>query len=177
LLLSLAPGSGEGLRVVKLTPVPAVNAPVLFSANAPNAPAFEALAPDGTRQRLTATDAATADGAAWQAGFTPRQTGIWEVHATDASGRQASVRFPVAEKLVSAESLDLPADVTGMQQLAESTGGTLVRDPGDFQLPVEPAAGSVAKTPQPLWNSGVLLLAMLGLYSTELITRRRFKLL
>ena len=34
LLLSLAPASGEGLRVVKLTPSPAVNAPALFSANA-----------------------------------------------------------------------------------------------------------------------------------------------
>ena len=177
LLLSLSPASGEGLRVVKLTPSPAINAPVLLSANAETAPAFEAVSPGGARQRLTATDAATADGPAWQASFTPTATGKWEVRAMDASGRQARVVFPVGEKTASAELLNLPADVAGMRQLAESTGGTLVQAAADFQAPVEAAAKPVAKMPEPLWNSSVLLAAMLGLYSTELIARRRNKLL
>ena len=177
LLLSLAPASGEGLRVVKLTPSPAVNAPVLFSANAEAAPAFEAVSPGGARQRMTVSDASTADHPAWVAGFAPTMTGRWEVRATDAAGRQARVAFPVGEKPVSVELLNLPADVAGMRQLAESTGGALLDDATAFQPPGETATKPPAKTPEPLWNSGGLLLVMLGLYATELIARRRCKLL
>lgn len=177
LLLSLAPATGEGLRVVKLTPTPAVNTPALFAVKSEKPPVFEAVSPTGARQRLPVTDAATADGAAWQAGFKPATTGLWEVHATDAAGRQARVVFPVGDKPASAELLNLPPDISGMKQLAESTGGALVRDAADFQVPVEPAARPAMKTPEPLWNSGLLLVVMLGLYATELITRRRNKLL
>jgi hypothetical protein len=177
LLLSLAPATGEGLRVVKLTPLPAVNAPALFAVKAENPPAFEAVSPAGARQRLTVTDAATADGPAWQAGFKPATTGIWEVRATDAAGRQARVVFPVGEKPAAAELLNLPPDVAGMKQLAEGTGGALVQEATDFQMPVESAARPALKTPEPLWNSGLLLMVMLGLYATELIARRRWKLL
>ncbi len=177
LLLSLTPASGEGLRVVKLTPSPAVNAPVLFSANAEAAPAFEAVSPSGARQQMTVSDASTADHPAWVAGFAPTITGRWEVRATDAAGRLAHVVFPVGEKSASAELLNLPADVSGMRQLAESTGGALVQDAADFQTPMETAAKPPAKTPEPLWNSGMLLVVMLGLYATELITRRHYKLL
>ena len=177
LLLSLAPASGEGLRVVKLTPSPAVNAPAMFVVNAEKPPALEAVSPDGARQRLAVTDAATPDGPAWQTSFTPTTTGRWEVHATDASGRLARVVFPVGEKPASVELLNLPADVAGMRQLAESTGGALLDDATAFQSPAETAAKPPAKTPEPLWNSGGLLLVMLGLYATELIARRRCKLL
>lgn len=177
LLFSLAPATGEGLRVVKLTPSPAVNAPVRFAVNAENPPALEATSPAGARQRLTVTDAATVDGPAWQASFTPTVTGRWEVRATDAAGRQARVAFPVGGKPVSAESLNLPADVAGMKQLAESTGGALVQDATDFQSPMETTARPAVKTPEPLWDSGLLLVVMLGLYATELIARRRCKLL
>jgi hypothetical protein len=177
LLLSLSPATGEGLRVVKLTPSPAINAPVLFSANAEAAPVFEAVSPGGARQRLTVQDASTGDHPAWVAGFAPSSKGRWEVRATDASGRQARVVFPVGEKPASAELLNLPADVAGMKQLAESTGGALVQDAADFQAPLETAAKPAMKTPEPLWNSGLLLVVMLGLYATELIARRRNKLL
>ena len=177
LLLSLAPTSGEGLRVVKITPSAAVNAPVLFSANAEAAPTFEAISPGGARQRMTVSDASTAEHPAWVAGFAPTATGRWEVHATDAAGRQARVVFSVGQKPISAELQNLPADVAGMKQLAESTGGALVQDATDFQAPLEAIAKPVSKTPEPLWNSSVLLVAMLGLYSTELIARRRWKLL
>jgi len=177
LLLSLAPATGEGLYLVKLTPSPAVNAPALFVVNAENAPALEALSPTGMRQQLTVVDAATADGPAWQASFTPTTTGRWEVRATDAAGRQARVVFPVGNKPASAELLNLPTDVAGMKQLAESTGGALVQDAADFQTPMETATRPPTKTPEPLWNSGLLLVVMLGLYATELIARRRCKLL
>jgi hypothetical protein len=42
---------------------------------------------------------------------------------------------------------------------------------------METAAKPAMKTPEPLWNSGLLLVVMLGLYATELIARRRNKLL
>ena len=177
LLLSVAPGSGQGFRVMKLTSSPAANSPILFSANSEKAPVFEAVSPGGARQRLTATDTASTNGAAWQTSFTPTTTGRWELRATDASGRQAHLMFPVGERPASAELLNLPADLAGMRQLAESTGGALVQDAADFQLPVEPAGAPPAKTPEPLWNSSVLLALMLGAYATELIARRWCKLL
>jgi hypothetical protein len=177
LLLSLAPATGEGFRLEKLTASPAVNAPVLFSANAEAAPVFEEVSPSGVRRRMTVADASTADHPAWVAGFAPTTIGRWEVRATDASGRQARVVFPVVEKPASTELLNLPTDVAGMKQLAESTGGALVQDATDFQTPVENTSKPAVKTPEPLWNSGMLLVVMLGLYSTELIARRRWKLL
>ena len=177
LLLSLAPATGEGFRVVKLTPSPAVHMPALISANTENAPVFEAVSPTGARERLKATDAATVDGPAWQARFTPTTTGRWEVSATDIGGRQARVVFPVGKKPPSAEMLSLPPDLDGMKELAELTGGALVQDASDFQMPMESVAKPRARAPEPLWDSGLLLLVMLGLYATELIARRRWKLL
>jgi hypothetical protein len=44
-------------------------------------------------------------------------------------------------------------------------------------MPMESAAKPQAKSPEPLWNSGLWLAAMLGLYSVELIARRHWKLL
>lgn len=179
LLLSLAPAAGAGLHVVRLTEAPAVNAPAIFAvtAAAENPPKLEAVAPSGASQRLTVTDAATPDGPVWQASFTPTTTGRWEVRATDAAGRMAHVVFPVAEKSASAELLNLPADLAGMRQLAESTGGALVDGTTLFQPSQEAAAKPPAKLPEPLWNSGALLGFVLGLYGTELIVRRRCKLL
>lgn len=177
LLLSLAPSTGEGFRVVKLTPSPAVNAPALFSANTENAPLFEAVSPSGARKRLAVTDAATTDGPAWQAEFAPTSTGRWEVDATDTDGQQARVEFPVAEMPASAAMVILPPDLAGMKELAEITGGALVQDATDFQAPIERPAKPRVKAPEPLWDSSALLLVMLGLYATELIARRRWKLL
>jgi hypothetical protein len=177
LLLSLAPATGEGFRVVKLTPSPVVNMPVLVSANTENAPIFEAVSPTGGRERMAVTDAGTVDGPVWQATFTPPTIGPWEVDATDTEGRQARVVFPVGKKPSAAEMQNLPPDLTGMRQLAELTGGALIQDPTDFQMPMELAAKPRVKAPEPLWDSGMLLVVMLGLYATELIARRHWKLL
>ena len=177
LLLSLAPTSGQGFRVMKLTALPTVNTPAVFLANTETAPAFEAVSPGGKQQRLTASDESTTNGRAWQASFTPTMAGRWKLRATDSSGREAHLAFPVTEKPVSAELLNLPADLTGMKQLAESTGGALVQEAADFQSRVEPTGAVPPKTPEPLWNSSVLLGLMLTAYVTELIARRFCKLL
>ena len=85
--------------------------------------------------------------------------------------------FPVGEKTASAELLNLPADLDGMRHLAEITGGALVDGTTWFQPSQEAAARPPAKLPEPLWNSGALLMFVLGLYAAELILRRRCKLL
>jgi hypothetical protein len=177
LLLSLAPASGQGFRVMKLTASPSVNAPAVFVANTEAAPAFEAVSPGGKRQQLTVSDESSTNGRAWQATFTPTTAGRWELHATDSSHREARLVFPVGEKPVSSELLNLPSDLTGMKQLAESTGGALVREAADFQSRMEPTNPTPPKAPEPLWNSSVLLGLMLVAYATELISRRFCKLL
>lgn len=177
LLLSLAPSSGQGFRVMKLTASPTVNAPAVFLANTETAPSFEAVSPAGKRQRLSVSDESSTNGRAWQVSFTPTMAGKWELHATDSSHRAARLVFPVAEKPVSSELLNLPSDLAGMKQLAESTGGALVREASDFQSRLEPTATVPPKTPEPLWNSSVLLGLMLAAYVTELIARRFCKLL
>jgi len=180
LLLSLAPATGQGFQVAKLTALPAVNVPAVFSITAAvgaSPPKLEALSPSGGRQRLTVVEAGDAAGPGWQASFIPTTTGRWEVRALDAAGHTAGVAFTVAKKNSSTEMLNLPADLAGMQQLAESTGGALVEPTTVFPSFWETAAKPPAKLPEPMWNSGVLLLVLLGFYTTELILRRRFKLL
>ena len=135
------------------------------------------MSPAGKQQRLTASDESNTNGRAWQASFTPTAAGRWELRATDSAGREAHLIFPVAEKPVSAELLNLPSDLTGMKQLAESTGGALVREVPDFQSRLEPTNAAPAKAPEPLWNSSVSLALMLAAYATELIARRFCKLL
>ena len=180
LLLSLAPEGAEGLRLTRLTPSPAVNAPATFSiskASLADSLKLECVSPKGAHRQLTATEVAVADGSELQASFTPTTTGRWTVVATDASGRAAGVTFPVTEKSTSAELSNVPADLVGMRQLAESTGGALVDETTAFELSAEAPAKPLEKLPAPLWNSGVLLLVLLGFYAAELILRRRCKLL
>jgi hypothetical protein len=180
LLLSLAPETGEGFRLTRLTASAAVNAPVVFSvdnAAAAESLRIEAVSPSGTHQPLTVTEVQDADGSSFRTSFTPPKTGRWEVRATDASGRAAGLTFPVAEKSSSAELSNLPADVAGMGQLAESTGGSLIDANTVLEPPAESAGKPTERLPQALWNSGPVWLVLLGLYATELILRRRWKLL
>jgi hypothetical protein len=179
LLLSLAPGAGEGLRLTRQTESPAVNAPAVFSVitAGENPPRMEAVSPAGNVQRLSLSDTANANGPGWQTAFTPATSGRWEIRATDAGGHAARLVFPVGEKSSSAELMNLPADLAGMRQLAESTGGALVDGTTRFQTSQETSLRPMAKLPEPLWNSGFLLLVALGLYATELSLRRYWKLL
>jgi hypothetical protein len=180
LFLSLTAPPADGLRLCRLTASPAIGTPVALaiSGASPGGLArLEAVSPRGDRQALSATEAAEADDSALQAAFTPNLTGRWEVHATDASGQTASVTFPVAAGSASAELSNLPADLDDMRSLAESTGGSLVDGPATFDHPVEGPAKPPERLPEPLWNSALVLTALLGFYATELILRRRWKLL
>jgi hypothetical protein len=190
LLLSLAPPPGAGLRLVKLTEAPSINAPVALrvegsTVTANSAPAVEAVSPTGERQPLAlrslGNGADGKEGAAWQVSFTPAATGRWEVRASDPAKNQARLTFPVLAKAPTVESLDLPPDIEGMRRLAESTGGALIENEPIFQArkALDPSLGDNAqpRRVRPLWNSAWLLGLMLGLYGTELIVRRCYRLL
>jgi hypothetical protein len=74
----------------------------------------------------------------------------------------------------------LPPDTEGLRKLAESTGGSLLNDgvPEDWSASKPHNQTTLlSKHAHPLWNNWVLLLIGLGFYVTELIWRRRAKLL
>jgi hypothetical protein len=175
LLLSLAPSPGGGLRLVKLTEMPALRAPVTVRVeSAGGAPRLESIGPDGKPLPLVAR-AAPGDDGAWLATFLPTAPGRWEVRAANDGGNEARIGFGVDEKPRTTETLGLPADVEGLRQLAESTGGALLEDGPAFRRDEEPPAAR--KRWQPLWDSSWLLATLLGLYGAELLARRRFRLL
>jgi hypothetical protein len=179
LLLSLAPASGGGMRLVKLTESPSTNQPVVVQITgdtAAAAPNVETVSPARKYQPLTLQPATNGD-SGWTATFTPNTTGTWEVQATGAGNKSARLVFPVSEKVRSAELMNLPPDMDGMRQLAEATDGAMIEDAPVFQPRTETAATSGLQHVRPLWNSSWLLGGLLGLYGTELIVRRRFKLL
>jgi hypothetical protein len=180
LLLSLAPASGQGLRLAILTTTPAVRSPVALRISASTGgvvPKVESVSPTGERVRLTAQETKDAEGPAWDVSFTPTVAGNWEVRTTDSTGRTARVVFPVAEKAGGVDLSNLPPDLAGMRQLAESTGGALLEKTALFRPPVESAEKPRVKWIEPIWHNGWLLALLLGIYSAELIARRRLRLI
>lgn len=173
LLLSLAPAPRGGLRLVKLTEIPVLRAPVTVRVESgTGAPRVESMGPDGTRAALTLRPVPDEQGA-WLTSFTPTVPGRWEVRASGSG--EAHVGFAVSEKARTTETLGIPADVEGLRRLAESTGGALLGDEPVFRPDDEPTP--TRKHTQPMWDSPWLLAALLGLYGAELITRRWFRLL
>lgn len=180
LLLSLAPPSGHGLRLVKVNEMPSLHLPVEFRVEGSDdqaEPRVETISPAGEHKTLVSQKTTDADGTRWSAAFTPAASGRWEVRATDAAGNFARASFSVSEKPRTTETLNLPPNTDALRQLAESTGGALIGDEPVFQKqsPAEKDAAIVRS--EPMWNSSWLLGALLGLYGVELITRRWLKLL
>jgi hypothetical protein len=120
---------------------------------------------------------ATNGESAWTASFTPDAAGNWEVRAIGSGKKSARLSFPVPVNSQSAEMMNLPPDMDGMRELAEATGGAMIEDAPVFQPREKSAAAPGLQHVRPLWNSAWLFAGLLGLYATELIVRRRFKLL
>lgn len=178
-LLSLAPVSGHGLRLVKLTESPVIGAPVALridGSGAESAPVVEAVSSTGGRRRLDLQNDGSRD-AAWSASVTPDAEGRWEVRATDPAGNLTRVIFSVAKKMLTIETANLPPDVEGMRRLAESTGGALIGEGPVFQKHTQEDDGLKILRVHPMWNSTWLLTLLLGLYAAELVTRRLLRLL
>lgn len=178
LLLSLAPVSGEGLRLTKLTESPTTNAPVALqvTGSLAGAPPKVVLVSPGKETRPLTLQPAPGEENGWTASFIPTVGGTWQVAATGTGNTSARLVFPVAENPASAEMRNQPPDVDGLRQLAEATGGGLIEAAPVFQ-PLDATVVSGLVHVRPLWNSSALLGMLLGLYGLELIVRRRFKLL
>jgi hypothetical protein len=176
LMLSLAPSTGEGIRIVKGSSMAAVNRGVTLTVEGVDGdtpPNVAAVSPAGKRQTLPATKA---DGS-WQATLTPDIEGRWQLIATGTADDTASMTLPVEKELRTAENSNAPPDLDGMRRIAEATGGALITsDPVFQQQAAESAGGVELKTSQPAWNETWLLGLLLGLYGTELIVRRIFRL-
>jgi hypothetical protein len=111
--------------------------------------------------------------------FQPGETGVWAITAMGPESDMIERSLSVSDSLATAERSGVAADLAGLERLAESTGGRVLRA-GDKLSP----AGTESKEPllvkqsvQPLWNSWWLLLGLLGAFSAELLLRRHWKLL
>jgi hypothetical protein len=177
LLLSLTPPVGEGLRVVKNAGAGATGRPLGFrveGGSADAAPRAVVVSPDGATHPVTLSAGETES--AWAGTFTPETAGRWEVRASDAAGGQARMTVVVAAREQTRETANLPPDREGLRRLAESTGGALIEDDPVFAAP-ESAPAPDRKATRPLWDESWFLALLIGLYGTELLSRRWLKLL
>lgn len=179
-MLSLAPTSpGQGLRLTRVGDSAILSRPVTVRAegSGSDAPRIVATDPQGKPQVLAVREKKDRpDG--WEASFTPEQDGRWEVTAETASGDRAKISLPVSRQAQTVETANLPPDLEGMRRLAEATGGALInQDAAAFPAPPPVLEAPEVKRASPIWNSSALILLLLGFYSTELITRRFFRLL
>ena len=74
----------------------------------------------------------------------------------------------------------LPPDTDGLRKLAMATGGNLLDDgvPDNWSASTTANLTTlISKRSEPLWDTWIVLLIGLGFYATELIWRRRLKLL
>jgi len=185
LLLSLAPAQGHSLRLVKETQSAAVKNPVTLRVEGStnqSVPTAEIISPTGERTRLVLQNVPGDENAAvWNATFTPSSAGRWEARASDAEKNFARLTFSVTEILRTTETLNLPPAIDAMRKIAESSGGSLIQNEPVFQSRAELEKSDDARAKiervHPIWDSSWLLCAMLGLYCTELIARRCFRLL
>jgi uncharacterized membrane protein len=150
----------------------------LDGAQGPNAPTVTAISPDGiTQPIITQLDPATNT---WSFQLKPDKPGKWRIHAEDSQGAQMETWLRVSSVSHTDELSGLPPDRDGLRKLAVSTGGSLLDDgaPDNWSSTSGPKLTTLlSKRTQPLWDSWFVLLIGLGFYVTELIWRRRAKLL
>jgi hypothetical protein len=150
----------------------------LEGAEGTKAPTVSAISPGAVSQLLAVQlDRQTNS---WSFQLKPAQTGKWRIHAEDARGAQMDACLRVSTVSHGDELSGLPADTEGLRKLAVSTGGSLLDNgaPGNWSTQGSPPLTTlVSKRYEPLWDTWALLLVGLGLYATELILRRRAKLL
>jgi hypothetical protein len=179
LLLSLSPAPGERLRLVKLTESPATNEPVALQITGNTGgpmPNVVVISPANQYRPLTLQPSTNGE-SVWTTTFTPSAAGFWKVEAAGAGKKFARLVFPVSANSKSVEMMNQPPDIDGMRQLAEATGGSMIEDAPVFQPRENADAVPPLQHIRPLWDSSWLLGGLLGLYGTELIVRRRFRLL
>jgi hypothetical protein len=177
--LSLAqPAQAQSVELTCRTESPQLNHSVMLRVTGATetAPTLTVRSPQGKSERLPLTADEANEAGTWQASFTPESEGCWEAKATTTDGDEAKHSFAVVAQAHTAEMMNLPPDVDGLRRLAEATGGALIESgaPVFNQLKTE-RPGDILRT-QPIWNTGWLVMLLLGGYAIELVTRRVFKL-
>jgi uncharacterized membrane protein len=150
----------------------------LEGAEGPNAPKVSALSPGGVALPLAVQLDPQAN--TWSFQLKPDQPGKWRIQAEDGRGAQMETLLRVSSTSHGDELSGQPADTEGLRKLAVSTGGCLLDNGASDNWSASGAAQSatlVSKRSQPLWDQWAVLLIGLGLYATELVWRRRAKLL
>jgi hypothetical protein len=137
-----------------------------------------ATSPGGVSRSLTVQPESQDN--SWSFQFKPDQPGKWRIDATDSRQAQTETWLRVSSVSRTDEFSGLPPDVDGLRQLAVSTGGSLLDDGAPDNWSVsggQKLTALVSKRSQPAWDSWAVLLLGLGFYITELLWRRRAKLL
>jgi uncharacterized membrane protein len=143
-----------------------------------DAPTITAISPGGQSQILAPQPGSQVG--SWQFQLMSNEPGTWRVQAQDTSGAMMETLVRVSNASHKAELSGLPPDTEGLRKLAASTGGSLLNDgvPEDWAAARTHSASTLlSKHSHPLWNNWAVLLMGLGFYVTELIWRRRAKLL
>ncbi len=178
LLLWLAQNGGDGLRFVEPpTQVPLGAATTFAVSGAAGAVKVTATAPDGKARALTSRRG-KAKGQ-WEADWKPEAEGFWKISAATEDGKIASAHVNVREDSTPPELMKTPPDLARMQRLAETTGGAILRDepPAAWRQTPEKSAQVLSEQRELLWNRWAILLACGGVFSAELLLRRKWRLL
>jgi uncharacterized membrane protein len=150
----------------------------LDGAQGPNAPLITAISPSGKPQDISPQFNPQND--SWSFQVKPGESGKWRIRATDGRGAEMETLLRISNNSHGAELSGLPPDTDGLRTLAASTGGSLLDDgtPDDWSSERGPnSATLVSRRSEPLWDNWLILLVGLGFYLTELLWRRRAKLL
>ena len=148
------------------------------AANPESVPSLSVEGPDQKTQPCELKNAGT-DGI-WEAVWTPDQMGDWILIAKDEKGLGSEHLLSVEKQSSPGEFNPMPPDEEKMRKLAEMTGGELIRN----RIPLTWSRSdtleneaSVTEIRKPLWHRGWLLAACLACYGTELLARRRWRML
>jgi len=150
----------------------------LDGAQSPSAPTVTAISPDGVSQPVIVQPNPQVN--SWSFQLKPDKPGKWRIHAEDSQGAQMETWLRVSSVSHTDELSGLPPDRDGLRKLAVSTGGCLLDDGAPDNWSASGASQSntlISKRSEPLWDRWFVLLIGLGFYVTELIWRRRAKLL
>ena len=181
LLLFLAKGPLEEMRFDHIASQYPIQKEVhlkLVGAQGSSPPSVTATSPSG--KKLTLLTQATGEAGHWRVPFLPDEAGGWQLLASDEKGTETRAHLRAVASLQSQELSNMPPDLDRLRLLATATGGEMILPgtPPPWIARTEPDLPDLhAEKRRLLWNNWLLLTLCLGIYTAELIWRRRWKLL
>jgi hypothetical protein len=119
------------------------------------------------------------DRGSWRTDWVPSAPGEWKLVARGQGAMEARAHLTVTEHGQRKEASGLPPDIEGLRRLARATGGQVLDNTSPRLVGPQPmSAGEemIGQERRHLWNSPWLIAFCLACYSTELILRRRWKM-